>query len=349
VTGSAASRTPRTPRAPRNAPFALDGTVVAPGTRRAIELPVASLPTDTSLSLSVGVVNGLRPGPTLWLSGVVHGDELNGIEIIRQVLRLVHPRSLCGTILAVPIVNVFGFLNETRNLPDRRDLNRSFPGSARGSLTAQLAHRFVTDIVRRSDAGIDYHTGSDHRTNLPQLRVDLSLPEVARRSEAFAAPVTVDASLRDGSLRTWCSKQGVPMLVYEGGEANRFNDAAIRTAVEGTMRVLVELGMWSDPVAPAPAPTLRIQHSRWERARRSGIVRIDVLPGQRVERGEVLGMIAGALGDRPLAVRASTPGIVLGYSRHPMASQGDALVHLADLSESARGGPARTPPSRHER
>jgi predicted deacylase len=346
VTASAASGTSR---APRNAPFLIDGTSVAAGTRRSIELPVASLPTDTSLSLSVGVVNGLRPGPTLWLSGVVHGDELNGIEIIRQVLRLVHPRQLSGTILAVPIVNVFGFLNETRNLPDRRDLNRSFPGSARGSLTAQLAHRFVTDIVRRSDAGIDFHTGSDHRTNLAQLRVDLTIPEVERMAGAFAAPVTVHASYRDGSLRTWCSRQGIPILVYEGGEANRFNEAAIRTGVEGTMRVLVELGMWSEEVAPPAAPTLRVEHSHWERARRSGIVRIDVLPGQRVERGDVLGIIAGALGDRPAMVRASTPGVVLGYSRHPMASQGDALVHLADISEGARGGVARPPHSRHER
>ena len=336
-------------RAPRNQPFVIDGTSVAPGTRRSVELPVASLPTDTSLSISVGVVNGLRPGPTLWLSGVVHGDELNGIEIIRQVLRHVHPRQLSGTILAVPIVNVFGFLNETRNLPDRRDLNRSFPGSVRGSLTAQLAHRFVTDVVKRSDAGIDYHTGSDHRTNLPQLRIDLSIPEVERMGRAFAAPVTVNASYRDGSLRTWCSRQGIPILVYEGGEANRFNDASIKAGVDGTMRVLVELGMWSEPVLEAPAPTLVVEHSHWERARRSGIVRIDVLPGQRVERGEVMGIIAGALGDRPAMVRASTPGVVLGYSRHPMASQGDALVHLADISEGARGGVARPPHARHER
>jgi uncharacterized protein len=340
---------PALPRLPRNTSFELDGIHIAPGTRRPIELPVASLPTDTSLSLSVAVLNGLRPGPTIWLSGVVHGDELNGIEIIRQVLRTVQPRSLAGTILAVPIVNVFGFLNETRNLPDRRDLNRSFPGSPRGSLTAQLAHRFVTDIVMRSDAGIDFHTGSDHRTNLPQLRVDLSIPEVERMAKAFAAPVTVNATYRDGSLRTWCSRQGIPMLVFEGGEANRFNDAAIRAGVDGTLRLLAELGMWTETVPPATSPSLRVEHSHWERARRSGIVRIDVLPGQRVERGEVLGIIAGALGDRPTAVRASTPGLVLGYSRHPMVSQGDALVHLADLSETARGGVARPPSSRHER
>jgi predicted deacylase len=319
------------------------GLTVAPGTRRAIELPVAPLPTDTSLSLSVMVVNGLRPGPTLWLSGAIHGDELNGIEIIRQVLGLIHPRTLSGTILAIPIVNVFGFLNESRYLPDRRDLNRSFPGSSRGSLTARLAHRFVTEIIAPSDSGIDFHTGSDHRTNLPQLRVDLAAPGVEHMAKAFAAPVTVNASQRDGSLRTYCARLGKPILVYEGGEADRFNEAAIRVGVDGTLRVLADLGMWSGPPPAAAGPTVVVEHSHWERAHRSGIVRIDVHPGQRVERGEVLGVIAGALGDRPLAVRATTPGIVLGYTRHPMVSQGDALVHLADVSEGARGGLARVP------
>ena len=330
-------------RLPRNRPVEFAGLTVAPGTRRAIELPVAPLPTDTSLSLSVMVVNGLRPGPTMWLSGVIHGDELNGIEIIRQVLRLVHPRTLSGTILAVPIVNVFGFLNESRYLPDRRDLNRSFPGSPRGSLTARLAHRFVTEIVAPSDTGIDFHTGSDHRTNLPQLRVDLGEPGVERMAKAFAAPVTVNASKRDGSLRTYCARLGKPILVYEGGEADRFNEAAIRTGVEGTLRVLADLGMVSEEPPPVAVPTVVVEHSHWERAHRSGIVRIDVHPGQRVERGEVLGVIAGAHGERPLAVRAATPGIVLGYTRHPMVSQGDALVHIADTSEGAKGGLARVP------
>jgi len=334
---------PRRPRQPRNRPFEIAGTAIAPGARRAIELPVAPLPTDTSLSLSVMVVNGLRPGPTMWLSGAVHGDELNGIEIIRQVLGLVHPRTLAGTILAVPIVNVFGFLNESRYLPDRRDLNRSFPGSPRGSLTARLAHRFVTEVIAPSDTGIDFHTGSDHRTNLSQIRVDLAQPGIARMASAFAAPVTVNASQRDGSLRSYCAQLGKPILVYEGGEANRFNELAIRGGVAGTLRVLADLEMWSGEPPPATAPSIIVEHSRWERAHRSGIVRIDVHPGQRVERGEVLGVIAGALGDRPLAVRASTPGIVLGYSRHPMVSQGDALVHIADLSEGARGGVARPP------
>ncbi len=333
-------------RAPRNAPFTLAGVAVAPGTRRNVEVPVAALPTDTSLSISIAVLCGLRPGPTMWLSGAVHGDELNGIEIIRQLVRLLRPRELAGTVLAVPIVNVFGFLNESRYLPDRRDLNRSFPGSPRGSLTAQLAHRFTTEVVERSQYGIDFHTGSDHRTNLAQLRVDLRIPEVERLAKAFAAPVTVHASYRDGSLRTFCSAHGIPLLVFEGGEAARFDADAVRAGVSGTLRVLAELGMWHGDVPPATGTSVLVEHSHWERARRSGIARIDATPGATVAKGDVLGIIANALGERPTAVRASTPGIVLGVNRHPMVAQGDALVHLADTSEGARGGVARPPVER---
>jgi hypothetical protein len=293
--------------------------------------------------MPVAVINGLRPGPTLWLNAVIHGDEVNGVEIIRQLLQTLRPRELAGTVIAVPIVNVFGFVNESRLLPDRRDLNRSFPGSQRGSLSAQLAHLFMTQVVERCQYGIDFHTGSDHRTNLPQLRVDLSDAEVERLAKAFAAPVTVDAAYRDGSLRSACRAIGIPLLVFEGGEAHRFNANAVRIGIEGTLRVLAELGMMHGPEVPPDGETTIVRHSHWERARRSGIVRIDVYPGQPVQRGDVLGIIGDALGTRHAAVRATRTGIVLGYTRNPLVSQGDALVHLADLSETARGGPARPP------
>jgi len=327
----------------RNDPFTIAGVQVAPGSRRHVEIPVARLPTDTSLSLPVSVVNGRRAGPKVWLNAVIHGDELNGVEVIRQVLNVLRPRELAGTVVAVPVVNVFGFVSENRYLPDRRDLNRSFPGSPRGSLAAQLAHLFMSEVVDRCDYGLDFHTGSDHRTNLAQLRVDLSNPEVERLALAFGAPATVDAVYRDGSLRWACRQRGIPLLVFEGGEAHRFNETAIRAGVDGTMRVLAELGMWDGTVRPPDHPTTIVRHSAWERARRSGIVRIDVYPGQPVERGDVLGVIGDALGARRSPVRASRSGIVLGYTRNPLVSQGDALVHIADLSATARGGPARPP------
>jgi predicted deacylase len=304
---------------------------VAPGRRQNLEIPVAKLPTDTWLSLPIAVVNGLRPGPKLWLNAAIHGDEINGVEIIRQLLPRLRPRELRGTVIAVPIVNVFGFVNATRYLPDRRDLNRAFPGSRRGSLTAQLADLFMTEVVSRCEYGIDFHTGSDHRTNLPQLRVDLTVPEVRRLSRAFATPVVIHASVRNGSLRSVCTRRGIPLLVFEGGEANRFNENAIRFGVEGTLRVLAELGMRDGDDRGDAVTPLFVRRTRWTRARRSGIVRIDVYPGQVVQAGEPVGVLADALGAWSRPVRAPVTGVVLGYTRNPIVSQGDALVHLADL------------------
>jgi predicted deacylase len=305
---------------------------------------VAKLPTDTSLSLPVAVLNGVRPGPRIWLSAAVHGDELNGVEIIRRVVARLRPRQMAGTVIAVPIVNVFGFLNGSRYLPDRRDLNRAFPGSSRGSLTARLAHLFLKEVVGQCQYGIDYHTGSDHRTNLPQLRVDLSDPEVQRVASAFAAPVTVHAQYRDGSLRAVCSARGIHVLVFEGGEAHRFNEAAIQAAVDGTLRVLTELGMHDGADVVRGEQTMVVYETRWERARRSGIARIEVYPGQRVERGETMGVVADALGESAARIRASIAGVVLGYTRNPLVSQGDALVHIADTAAGPRPGRGPAPP-----
>jgi predicted deacylase len=243
------------------------------------------------------------------------------------------PRALHGTVIAVPIVNVFGFINETRYLPDRRDLNRAFPGSSRGSLTAQLAHLFMTEIVSRCEVGIDFHCGTLHRTNLPHLRVDLGVPRLWELARAFGPAVVLHAPLRDGSLRSVCSQRGIPLMVYEGGEAHRFNDNAIRVGVDGTLRVLAALGMRTAEDAAAGGGELPVfmRRTRWERARRAGIMRLDVYPGQVVQRGDALGIVADALGSWSRPIRAPITGVVIGYTRHPIVSQGDALVHLADL------------------
>ena len=208
-------------RAPRNSPVELGGVTVQPGRRASIELPVARLPTRSWVSLPVVVLCGSRPGPTVWVSAAVHGDELLGVEIIRQVMRGIDPRRLSGTILAVPVVNVPGFLAQSRYTPDRRDLNRSFPGSPRGSLASRLAHLFMTEIVARCDAGLDLHTGSNHRENLPQIRCNTDDPTTLAMAEAFAPPVIVHSKLRAGSLRDACAKRGLPVLLLEAGEALR--------------------------------------------------------------------------------------------------------------------------------
>jgi predicted deacylase len=335
-----------TTRTTRNRPVTIAGTTVAPGRRQLVEVLVARLPTAIRLTLPIMVLNGQRPGPKLWLSAVVHGDELNGLEIIRRVLEQVRPRRLAGMLLAVPVVNVFGMVTETRYLPDRRDLNRSFPGSPRGSLAAQLADLFMTNVASACDMGIDLHTGSDHRFNLPQIRGDLEDDTALRLAHAFGAPVSVHSPLRDGSLREACRRRGIPVVVYEGGEADRFNETAIGAGVDGVLRVLADLGMRTGDPAPPVATTTVVRHTHWVRARRTGILRSPVRAGQRVARGEVLGIIADAVGDSRATMKAPFDAVVIGHTQHPLVNRGDALWHLADLDPAAKGTAARPPRGR---
>jgi len=305
------------------------GISVTPGRRKRIDLPVARLPTGTWLHLPVSVVNGKGDGPMLWLSAAIHGDELNGIEIIRQVMEMLDARDFNGAVIAVPIVNVFGFIDESRYLPDHRDLNRSFPGSSRGSLAARLANLFVREIAGPCGYGIDFHTGSNHRTNLPQVRADLEDDKTRRFAEAFGAPILIHARTRDGSLREVAARDGTAVLVYEGGEPQRFDQDVISTGVVGTLRVMASLGMRASDGVPPAGPPLIARSSVWVRARRAGIVRLTVEPGERVDAGQALGVISDAFGEKQVIVRASLSGIVIGLSLNPSASQGDGLVHIA--------------------
>jgi predicted deacylase len=316
----------------------IGGQDVAPGSSRRVEIPLARLPaTQLQISMPVDILHGARPGPALWLSGVVHGDELNGVEIIRQVRRRLSPAELRGTILTIPIVNMFAFTDQSRYLPDRRDLNRSFPGSPRGSLAARLAHIFMEQIVERCEYGIDFHTGSDHRRNLPQIRGDLRNPETARLAAAFGAPVSIDARTRDGSLRDAASRRGKHVLLFEGGEAQRFNRDAVRVGVAGTFRVLAALGMIEASLVPAddrnggrPAPASPVAtKTQWVRARASGLLRMKVALGDRVERNEVVGVISDAFGEMDALVKAPHAGLVIARTHNPLVRRGDALVHLA--------------------
>jgi uncharacterized protein len=314
----------------------INGTQIAPGERKRIEIPAARLTTGSLLSLPVEVLNGKHPGPRLWLSGAIHGDELNGVEIIRQLLSELRPKRLSGSVIAVPIVNVFGFVAESRYLPDRRDLNRSFPGSRRGSLASHLANLFMEEVVHRCDYGIDLHTGSDHRTNLPQIRADLNDPETRRLASAFGTPIIIHAAVRDGSLRAAATKRGARVLVFEGGEARRFNAWAVDAGVLGIRRVMEALGMLEPrrpPGAEAPPPPVESRKTEWVRAGRSGILRLETRTGEAVRKGERIGVITDSFGERMLPVRARRDGIVIGLTLSPLVNRGDALVHVAEPFE----------------
>jgi len=313
----------------RNRPITVGAVTVLPGSSRRSEIPVASLPTGTWLSLPVAIVNGRRPGPTVWLSGVVHGDEINGVAIIRQVMGRLDPQHLQGAVIAVPIVNVFGFVNESRYLPDRRDLNRSFPGSPRGSLAARLAHLVMTEVVEQSDLGIDLHTAAGHNVNIPHIRGDMTDPATRRLATTFGAPFLLHARLRDGSLREAAVRRGKQVLVYEGGQIHRFDAGVIDVGVAGILRTLqsLEMGSWDD--LPAPDPSRVAMSSSWVRSRRGGIADILVDLGEHVGQGEPVAVIADAFGSKPTEVRARFDGWVIGRTLNPLVGHGDPLVHLA--------------------
>jgi len=303
---------------------------IAPGVRAHLELPVARLFTGTWLSLPVAVLHGRMPGPRLWLSATIHGDELNGVEIIREVLQELDTHQLRGAIIAVPVVNVFGFIEQERYLPDRRDLNRSFPGSARGSLAARLAHLFMREVVAQCQYGIDFHTGSQHRENLPQIRTDLEHPETRRLALVFGAPLIFQAPPIRGTLRWAARRRGVHYILYEGGEPLRFDDNVIATAVKGTLRVLDALGMWPCAELEAAPPPFEAAGTTWLRANRSGIFKLDVALGERVTKGQELGSISfDFFSNKAAPVKAPFDGLVMGYTNNPLVSRGQALIHLA--------------------
>ncbi|WP_436700816.1 succinylglutamate desuccinylase/aspartoacylase family protein [Nocardioides sp. BYT-33-1] len=310
--------------------FAIGTVRVRAGSTKEVELPITRLVTGGDVSLPVRVVHGREDGPTVWVNAAIHGDEVLGVEVIRQALATLSARTFRGTLVAVPVVNVLGFMTGDRYLPDRRDLNRSFPGSARGSLASRIAHLFMTEVVSKCDVGIDLHTAADRRTNLPQIRADLDDPRTRKLAEAFGAPVMLHARLRDGSLRQAGRDHGAAVLLYEAGEALRFEEEPIAVGVAGLRRVLASLGMIDAEPAMAEQPTpVECRSSSWVRARGTGILHLDVHLGEYVEEGGRLGGLSDTFGRRVRLVHADRSGIVIGLTRAPLVNAGDALVHIA--------------------
>lgn len=300
-----------------------------PSSRDDLLLRVSESYTGDQLFVPVTVLNGTQSGSTLFVTAAVHGDELNGIGIIRELLGRLEPGDVTGTVICVPFVNVLGVEFHSRYLPDRRDLNRCFPGSPSGSTGSRLAHTLMKEIVGPADAGIDLHTATSHRTNTPQLRVRLDDPATSRLALAFGAPYLVDAGLRPGSLRDAADRSGVPVLAYEGGQALRFDEDAIATGVTGVLRVLGALGMIDDPPsAPSEAPLVS-DETHWIRAERGGIVDVHVAGGEHVESEQPLWTVTGPFGGERSQKLSPHDGVVIGLTTLPLVNPGDAVVHLA--------------------
>lgn len=317
------------------ATFEIGGRRVLPGERVRLELPVVNLYTSAPVSLPVVVVRGREPGPTVFVSAALHGDEIIGVEIIRRLLRMPALDELRGTLLAVPIVNTLAFLHQSRYLPDRRDLNRSFPGSKSGSLAARLANMFLREIVDRSDYGVDLHTGAIHRPNLPQIRGDLSNPETLRLCRAFGIPLLLNSEPTQGTLREYTTRKGIPVILYESAEALRFDEVCIRIGVQGVLNVFYELGMLERPKGtrkPSGEPVVA-KSSTWARSPASGVLRAQVALGDVVSNGQVIGIVGDPLSENETPIVSPATGVVIGKLNLPLVHEGDASFHIARVDD----------------
>jgi predicted deacylase len=311
-------------------PIEIAGVSVKAGTRQSIDIPLPSFYTHSSVNMPVHVVHGRRSGPVLLVSAAVHGDEINGVEIIRRLLTHKSLDRIKGTLIAIPVVNVYGFVSKSRYLPDRRDLNRSFPGSENGSMASRLANVLMTEILPHTSHIIDLHTGAVNRENLPQIRAKLSgNAELETLARAFGVPVILNAEVLENSFRAAAFDKGISVLLYEAGEALRFDEVAIRAGVRGVLQVMIELGMRPRPKRPRKEVSMVANTTRWVRAAQSGILRSLVGTGTKVEAGDLLAYISNPLGEHSEELISPISGIVIGKTNLPLVFAGEAIFNIA--------------------
>jgi len=303
------------------------GQSIFPGEFREIKINIARLPSRTQIDTPIYVYRATEEGPTLALTAGMHGDEINGMEIVRRVLDGGHHQVLRGTTVCMPIINVYGFLNYSRDVPDGKDVNRSFPGSRNGSLAARVAYHLTHDVIPFVDVGVDFHTGGAMRANYPQVRCVMKDSRNAELADAFHAPFTIDAPFRPHSLRQTAAKHGRNIIVYEGGESLRMDAQAIEEGINGTLRLMKYLGM--NDSAPEPKTTSKlIWSTRWIRARIAGIFHSQVHAGDLVNKNQVVGDITDPFGSPLEQIESPVTGYIIGINNNPVANAGDALMHV---------------------
>jgi predicted deacylase len=300
---------------------------VKPGEFRELIFNIARLPSHTLIDTPIYVYRGLEDGPVLGLLAGMHGDELNGMEIVRRVLDRQLYRVKRGAVVCLPVINVYGFLNYSREVPDGKDINRSFPGNRTGSLASRVAWYVMQEIIPHIDYGVDFHTGGAMRANYPQVRTVLRDPQNMALAKAFGAPFTIDMPFRPNSLRREAARKGKRILVYEGGESLRFDPQAIETGVAGILRLMKHLNM-IDTAPEAAEETRIIWNTSWLRARHAGLFQPNIESGQLIHRGEWVGTITDPFGEFKEEVVAPRTGYVIGINNGPVIHTGDALVHL---------------------
>ncbi|MEM7105585.1 MAG: succinylglutamate desuccinylase/aspartoacylase family protein [Bacteroidota bacterium] len=310
-------------------PFEIDGTQIEPGQTKKISIKVARLHSGTGINLDLKVYRSKNPGPTMLVLGGVHGDEINGVEIVRKAITSKFFENLnCGSVIVIPLLNIYGFINFSREVPDGKDVNRSFPGNQKGSLASRVAWILFKKILPLVDFGIDFHTGGASRYNYPQVRYNIGDEASKQLAEAFAPPVLICNKPISKSLRAEARKIDVPVIIYEGGEALRFNGFAIQEGLNGLLRVMKTHNM-IDEAPPQHLGTLEFSKSTWQRAARSGIFVWEISSGSYVKKGDLLGKIFEPHGKDSLRVTSRKSAYIIGHNNAPVVSQGDALFHFA--------------------
>ncbi|NNF30965.1 MAG: succinylglutamate desuccinylase/aspartoacylase family protein [Flavobacteriaceae bacterium] len=305
--------------------------VIPPGSSKELNLSFAKLHTNTPIDVPIFVERSLYEGPTVLFTAGIHGDEVNGIEIVRQLVSKGINKPKIGTTITIPIINIFGFLQKVREFPDGRDLNRSFPGSKSGSLAARVAHKLMNHIIPHVDYCLDFHTGGSSRFNAPHIRVEKGDEELIKLAGIFNAPFILQSKNLKKTFRYACSKKGVPMLLFEGGKSNSIDNVVSNTGVNGSKRVLHHLGMLNSKfkVSSPKNNSLIITHSIWVRAHASGMFKPAVKVGSHVKQGEVIGHITDPYGKIHYWIKSTNNGYVFNVNESPLVYQGDALFHIS--------------------
>lgn len=302
---------------------------IQPGENTMVKLPVGKLPSGTKIHINAHVFRSEYPGPTVLILGGVHGDEINGVETIRKLIFDDHFTDLqCGTVIAIPIVNIYGFINFSRAVPDGKDVNRSFPGNLNGSLASRVARVITMKILPEVDYIIDLHTGGASRFNHPQIRYTASDNRALELAKIFGAPFIIKKPVISKSLRKVAKEKNIPVLVFEGGESLRFDGASIQVGKEGILKVLTHLNMLEYEGLPN-AKQVHFTKTIWVRASTSGLFMWTKRSGNKIRKGEIIGVINDPQGLSSASVLASREGYIIGHNNASVVNQGDALFHIS--------------------
>ncbi|WP_438962275.1 succinylglutamate desuccinylase/aspartoacylase family protein [Nonlabens sp.] len=313
-------------------------TEIKPGHSYKLNFNIAKLYTSTTIEVPVIIRRAKKAGPVVLLTGGLHGDEINGIEVVRQMIAKGYNKPLTGTIICMPVLNIFGFLNMKREFPDGRDLNRSFPGYKSGSLAGRFAYQFVHEILPHVEIIMDFHTGGAQRFNAPQMRVDPNFEKSLELAKVFKAPFLIHSGKLKGTLRNTCMELGKAYLLYEGGKSFESDKEIVKVGVQGAKRVLHHLGMLEDSFETSPEvpDSIVVKQTKWLRASYSGLFHPKVPYGKYVDKGEYIATITDPYGSFRHKVKSNQTGYIINVNQSPMVYQGDAIFHITSQDVKKR-------------